>query len=178
MSRILSGKGRWPVVLLAGAIFLVIAAGGMMNRGTAVAQTDQPVNYSHKTHIDAGMQCVYCHSSALNSPIAGVPSVQKCIGCHEVIAPDNEDVQVLTGYWDRGEPIPWVRVNKQPDFVYFSHQPHVGASLSCENCHGEVGTMDLAEPVLEMDMGWCLDCHKQQNADVAPHLWDCLVCHQ
>ncbi len=178
MPRILSGLTRRSLLLLAVLILLAVAAAGIVNWKTAAAQTDQPVNYSHSVHIDAGMQCVYCHSSALRSPVAGVPSVQKCMGCHQVIATDNEDVQVLAGYWERNEPIPWERVNQEPDFVYFSHQPHMNASLSCENCHGDVGAMSVDKPVVDMDMGWCLDCHQQQGAEVAPHLWDCLVCHQ
>ncbi len=177
MPRILSGLKQRSMLLLVGFVLLMIVAVAVLNRETAVAQ-DQPLDYSHQVHIEAGTQCLFCHSSAARSPIAGVPSVQKCMGCHEVIATESDSVQTLTGYWERKEPIPWQRVNKQPDFVYFSHQPHVNSGLACENCHGEVSTMDLVEPVVEMDMGWCLDCHAQQDEEIAPHLWDCLVCHQ
>jgi hypothetical protein len=84
----------------------------------------------------------------------------------------------VAGYWERGEPIPWVRVNAQPDFVFFSHQPHLGAGLNCETCHGDVGSMTVARPAVKMDMGWCLDCHlKQPEAKVA-RLADCLTCHK
>ncbi len=177
MSRIVSGLRRQPVILLAGLVLVVVLVGGVVSRGTAVAQ-DQPLDYSHQTHIAAGMDCLFCHSSATRSQIAGVPSVQKCMGCHETITPESESMQTLQGYWERQEPIPWERVNKQPDFVYFSHQPHVNSGLACENCHGDVSSMDQAQKSVEMDMGWCLDCHAQQDEAIAPHLWDCVVCHQ
>jgi c(7)-type cytochrome triheme protein len=83
----------------------------------------------------------------------------------------------LTGYWNRQEPIPWVRVNRLPRFVYFSHQVHVvGGGLNCERCHGDVGQMTAVRPVLSMNMGWCLSCHEQQSD--AAQLRDCQVCHQ
>lgn len=177
MSRIMSGLRSRPILVVAGVVLAAIVVIALTNRNTAVAQ-EQPIDYSHKVHIDAGMECLFCHSGATRSPIAAVPSVQKCMGCHEVMATENESVQTLIGYWEREESIPWQRVNKQPDFVYFSHQPHVNSGLACESCHGEVGSMDIAEKTGEMDMGWCLDCHAEQHEDIAPHLWDCLVCHQ
>lgn len=142
------------------------------------AESDQPVPYSHRVHIGAGIQCLFCHSDAARSPIAGIPSVQKCVGCHQVIDSDSESVQVLLGYWERGEPIPWQRVNKQPEFVYFSHRPHLGAGLNCEICHGNVAAMDTVVPVYEMDMGWCLQCHEEQPTEKLARLVDCVTCHQ
>lgn len=144
----------------------------------ALAAPEQPLAYSHRVHVESGIQCLYCHSNALRSDIAGIPSVQLCMGCHEVIATDNPVVQEVAGYWERQEPIPWERVNVQPDFVYFSHQAHLGAGVSCETCHGPVGEMNSARPVVRMDMGWCLDCHLEQPADRVARLADCLACHK
>lgn len=159
-------------------IVFVLAAGVILTRAQVLAAPEQPITYSHRTHIEAGVQCLYCHSSALRSPVAGIPSVEKCMGCHSVIATDSPAIQEVTGYWERGEAIPWVRVNVQPDFVYFSHRPHLGASLNCEACHGDIGRMDAAEPVVKMDMGWCLECHLKQPEDKLARLADCLVCHK
>jgi hypothetical protein len=61
------------------------------------------------------------------------------MGCHTTIATDDESVQALTSYWDQNQPIPWNRVNQQPDFVFFSHQAPGG--INCETCHGDVGHM-------------------------------------
>ncbi|HET7011072.1 MAG TPA: cytochrome c3 family protein, partial [Anaerolineales bacterium] len=109
---------------------------------------------------------------------AGIPSVDKCMGCHSVIAADRPTIQAVADYAERGETIPWVRVNDQPEFVFFSHPPHLGAGLSCETCHGNVRGMDVARPVNRMDMGWCLDCHLAQPEDKVARLTDCLACHK
>ena len=74
--------------------------------------------------------------------------------------------------------IPWVRVNLQPDFVFFDHQPHLGASLNCETCHGAVGQMDVTRQTIKMDMGWCLECHVNQPEEKVARLADCLACHK
>src|SRR3990172_6269840 len=169
---------RWlfPVSLL--LIVVMVAGGILFTRAQILAAPEQPVAYSHQTHVQAGVQCLFCHSGALRSSAAGIPSVQKCMGCHAVIQTDDPVIQEVVRYWERGEPIPWVRVNVQPDFVFFSHQPHLGASLNCETCHGDVGNMTVARPAVKMDMGWCLDCHlKQPEAKVA-RLVDCLTCHK
>jgi hypothetical protein len=160
------------------AIFAVIvfSIGYMLSTARTQAATQQPFPFNHKIMVSQGIDCLYCHSDALRSPSAGMPSIQRCMGCHSVIATDSAAIKELTGYWDRKEPIQWVRVNQLPRFVYFSHEMHLHAGLNCENCHGDVGNMTVASPVVNMDMGWCLDCHKQQpNAD---QLTDCMVCHQ
>jgi c(7)-type cytochrome triheme protein len=99
------------------------------------------------------------------------------MGCHAVIATDAPGIQTVAEYWQRGEPIRWVRVNRLPRFVYFSHRVHVvAAALNCERCHGDVAHMKIAEPVAHINMGWCLDCHNQQPNSA--QLRDCVVCHQ
>jgi len=168
---------RW-LLFIPLLIVATVAGGVLLTRAQVLAAPEQPIAYSHRAHVQVGVQCLFCHSSALRSSVAGIPSVQKCMGCHAVIEADNPAIQEVARYWERGEPIPWVRVNTQPDFVFFSHQPHLGAGLNCETCHGEVGNMTVARPVVKMDMGWCLDCHlKQPEAKVA-RLTDCLTCHK
>ncbi|MCP4357098.1 MAG: cytochrome c3 family protein [Chloroflexi bacterium] len=163
------------LIVLAVAILL---AGGFLSQRSVRAQVDQPFPYSHRSHVSAGVECLYCHSDATRGPMATIPSMQKCMGCHQSIATEDPGVQQLTELWEHGKTIPWQRVNDQPDFVYFTHQPHLAAGESCETCHGNVSEMDTAQPYVEMDMGWCLDCHEQQPAEEVPHLWDCLVCHK
>ncbi len=168
---------RWLLIFL--ILFISGVVGGIvLTRIKVYAAPEQPIAYSHQPHVEAGMQCLYCHSSAMRSDIAGIPSVEKCMGCHAIIATDNEAVQALTGYWERGEPIPWNRVDKQPGFVYFSHQAHIGAGVNCETCHGDVGQMAVTRPALRMDMGWCLDCHLEQSQDKVARLADCVACHK
>ncbi len=168
---------RWALFLLL-AIAIGIAAGILFTRAQALAAPEQPIAFSHRAHVQAGVQCLFCHTSALRSPVAGIPSVQKCMGCHAIIATESQAVKALAGYWERGQPIPWNRVNRHLDFVFFSHQPHLGAGLNCETCHGDVGRMDAAQPVLRMDMGWCLECHLKQPEEKVARLTDCLTCHK
>ncbi len=169
---------KWLWRLLPIGLMALVVAAVFATRQMVLAAPEQPVAYSHQTHVEAGVQCLFCHASALRSSVAGIPSVQKCMGCHTEIAADRPAIQEVAQYWERGEPIPWVRVNVQPDFVYFSHQPHLGAGLNCETCHGEVGRMTVDRPALKMDMGWCLDCHLKQPPEKVTRLTDCLACHK
>lgn len=171
-------KRRWIPLLIIVLFIVVLAAGALLSRAQVLAAPWQPIEYSHQTHVGAGVQCLYCHTSALRSDIAGIPSVEKCMGCHNLIATESSEIQTLSGYWSRGEPIPWRRVSKQPEFVFFSHQAHLRAGESCETCHGDVGRMTVTRPVRKMDMGWCLDCHLEQPEEKVARLADCLACHK
>jgi len=166
----------WAAVPL--AIGFLAILGILGTRAQASAAPDQPIPFRHRVHASRGVTCLFCHPNAMRSSIAGIPSVQRCMGCHAVIATNSPRIQEVAGYFERGEPIPWVRVNSEPDFVFFSHQPHLSAGLNCETCHGDVGHMDAAQPVVRMDMGWCLECHLRQPEEKAARLTDCLVCHE
>jgi hypothetical protein len=161
--------GAFVVVLLVSAVYVLSAS-------QSRASPEQPLQFSHKSMVPKGIPCLFCHAGATRSPAAGIPSLQSCMGCHPVIAADKPGVQALTGYWERQQPVAWVRVNRLPRFVYFSHQVHVAAAgLNCERCHGDVGQMTVVRPVAKMNMGWCLRCHTQQSN--AAQLRDCIVCH-
>lgn len=168
---------RWALII-GGLILLGIIAGIVLTNSLALAAPTQPIPFSHRVHTQVGVQCLFCHTGASRSPVAGIPSVQKCMGCHTTIATNQKAIKEVADYYAKNQPIPWVAVNREPDFVYFSHQPHLGAGLSCETCHGEVGQMDVVHPVVNMDMGWCLNCHLQQSSDKVGRLTDCLACHK
>jgi c(7)-type cytochrome triheme protein len=98
------------------------------------------------------------------------------MGCHQYVATDKPAIKELAGYWERGEPIPWVRVNREPDYVYFNHASHIAGGVTCGACHGDVANMTVARPAARMNMGFCLNCHAdQENKDA---LYDCAVCHR
>ena len=171
-----AGLRRWIIAAIVGVVVLVGAYFIFVSRGKANPE-GQPINFPHKAMVQLGITCVYCHNTALKSPAAGMPSVQLCMGCHQTIDPTNPEIQKVKGYWDRQEPIPWNRVYQLARFVYFSHQAHVVVGgLNCETCHGDVGNMGTAVQVVQMNMGWCLNCHdKQPNA---AQLKDCIICHE
>lgn len=171
---------NWPVLwrLIAGVVLvmIVLVGGYLLFASRSRAAPQQPIPFNHQLMVSAGIQCLYCHNGATRSPAAGIPSVQKCMGCHTVIAADRPDIQKLAGYWERQEPIPWTRIYRLPRFVYFNHSVHVAAGLNCERCHGDVGNMVETHAVVDMNMGWCLGCHNQQSR--AAQLRDCAVCHR
>ncbi len=160
----------------AGAVIIVIIVILLVSSSTDAAY-EQPIAYSHAQHAgEYGIQCQYCHVGVTQGPVAGIPSVEKCMGCHTYIATEEEEIQKLADYYANEEPIPWVRVNHQPTFVYFNHSSHVAQGVTCGACHGDVAGMDVVEPVVNMNMGFCLDCHAEQDNKDA--LWDCVVCHR
>lgn len=78
--------------------------------------------------------------------------------------------------------IPWVRVHNLPDYVYFNHQAHVTAGVSCERCHGPVESMERMRQFTSLSMGWCVNCHREANeTGINGHAvhasTDCSVCH-
>lgn len=122
----------------------------------------QPILFSHRRHAGVyGIECLYCHSNTDRSPYAYIPSVQLCMGCHQVVKSGSPEIQTLRGYQERGEPVPWVRIYRLADFVQFNHAPHIRADLECQECHGPVETMDVVYRAAPLTMGWCLECHWQ-----------------
>jgi hypothetical protein len=133
----------------------------------------QPIDFSHHHHVtEIGLDCQVCHVYARRSPVAGIPSVQRCAGCHEQVLTEAPEVQKLLEFWEAEEPIPWVRVHDLPDHVRFSHKRHVLGGVDCAECHGDVGQMEAAVQVESLSMGWCLNCHQEREASR-----DCLICH-
>jgi hypothetical protein len=141
----------------------------------------QPLVYRHSQHIAAGASCLYCHAGATRGDVAGLPSTNKCMGCHLNVVPknpaDQNDINQLVAYWDKKEPIQWVQVTQMPDFVQFKHRPHMAAGVNCETCHGNVSQMGYATSY-NLNMGFCITCHRtQQPAERAVRLTDCTTCH-
>ena len=88
--------------------------------------------------------------------------------------------------WDEGsqsytgkiKPIEWVRIHNMPDFVYFNHSQHVVAGeqtimkakkvdVVCKACHGQVQEMDKVQMANNFTMGWCIECHRTTEVDMA-----------
>lgn len=154
-------------------LLLAVAAGIGVAAWPRPYAPEQPIAFSHKQHAtDFSIPCQYCHSGARRAPFAGVPSVERCMGCHRLVAFNKPEIKKLNGYWDRQEPIPWTKVYVLPRYVHFNHEPHIRAAVRCQDCHGRVETMTRVEKVSSLEMGWCLGCHRARGAPV-----DCLTCH-
>lgn len=166
-----------PAATLVLVVFVGIVAGFYAN---AAFFTDpspaQPIEFSHRVHAgDNEIPCLYCHVQARRSASAGVPSVNKCMGCHTDVATDRPQIAKLANYWATRDVIPWIKVHDLPDFVHFTHKRHVAAGIECQTCHGPVETMDVVSREAPLKMGLCLNCHKD-NAVV--NGTDCWTCHK
>ena len=139
------------------------------------ADVPQPIPFSHRIHAGINkIPCQYCHEYARRSQTSGIPPVSRCVGCHGAALVGG--LQPVTRPWmDHTQPpfeIRWNRVYTLPDFVRFTHRPHIAAGIACQTCHGPVQTMDRIEPVHEINMGFCLTCHTQRKVST-----DCVTCH-
>jgi hypothetical protein len=129
----------------------------------------QPVPYSHKLHAgNLGLDCRYCHSTVEFSAYAAIPSTETCMNCHTHIKAQSPQLQLVRESYATGQAIPWVRVHKLPDYVYFNHEAHVTAGVSCVKCHGRVDQMVEVRQVKPLSMAWCLDCHRNPAANIRP----------
>ena len=142
----------------------------------AGAAVRQPLKFSHKVHAEAA-KCEDCHTSVEKTASAGLPDVSVCMGCHEggPVSDSPEEKKLMTYIKDKKE-IGWIRLNKDPVHVYFSHARHVSVGkLTCDKCHGEMGK--IAKPpgraLVKVDMDYCMSCHKKNKVDTS-----CVICHR
>ncbi len=132
-------------------------------------QPRQPVAYSHKLHAgNLGLDCRYCHSTIERSAYAAIPSTETCMNCHTRVKADSPLLQLVRESYATGRPIPWVHIHKLPDYVYFNHQAHLNAGVSCVSCHGRVDQMAEVKQVKPLSMAWCLECHRNPAPNVRP----------
>ncbi len=77
----------------------------------------------------------------------------------------DEENQQYTG---ESQPVEWVRIHNLPDFAYFNHSQHVSvAGIECQTCHGPIEEMEVVEQFAPLTMGWCVNCHRETNIQVA-----------
>jgi hypothetical protein len=145
---------------------------------------EQPIHYSHKLHAGQyNLDCQYCHTGVLTGKKAAVPSLNVCFNCHEIVGDGIPEVEKLRTFWEENKVPNWVRIHNMPDHVKFSHQPHINALLkpgqptkeACMPCHGDIATMDVVEQAKPIDMGFCINCHRENKALGARI--DCSTCH-
>jgi hypothetical protein len=161
---------------LFGAVFILAAAGWALSAyvrspyATGVGvPIEQPVQFSHKHHVaDDGIDCRYCHTSVEESADAGIPPTKTCMNCHSILFTESKILEPVRESWRTGTPIPWARVHRLADFVYFNHSIHVKKGIGCSTCHGRVDQMPLMWQASTLLMEWCLECHRQPERFVRP----------
>ncbi len=153
-----------------------LAVAAALAASCEVPPVAQPLEFSHARHIKADMECISCHASVEDQAMATLPTIDKCMECHEEKRGESQAEPKVREYAQRGEEIPWQRVNLLPGHVYFSHAAHVTlGEMKCEQCHGAVDKVDVAltTPNIDLDMDACMACHDEKQADNG-----CLVCHK
>jgi hypothetical protein len=130
---------------------------------------EQPIPFSHAHHVGSmGIDCRYCHTGVDNSPHASVPPTKTCMNCHSQIWINSPTLEPVRESYRTNESIRWTKVHDLPDFVYFNHSIHVAKGVGCETCHGRVDTMPLMYQQSNLEMRWCLDCHRNPEKYVRP----------
>jgi hypothetical protein len=152
---------------------LLVAVAALRPTAASSEAPDQPIDFSHRDHIEQDrLACELCHSGVRRSAFAGMPPMERCMGCHRFVLPSNPEIMKLRRDYDAGKSVRWVKVYALPRFVQFSHAAHTSANVSCATCHGDVAAMDRVARVTPLTMGWCVQCHRETRAPD-----DCLICH-
>ncbi|MCB1309012.1 MAG: cytochrome c3 family protein [Leptospiraceae bacterium] len=146
---------------------------------------DQPIPFSHQIHAgDLNIDCQFCHTGVEKGPQAGIPDTATCMKCHTEVASDSPNIQFLRQTYAAGQPMHWVKVYDLPDHARFSHQPHIARGFDCTECHGDVANMEKIEVVPAFNMGWCVNCHRENTDQAVPpgnnttvKLTECGTCH-
>lgn len=150
----------------------------------------QPIAYSHKLHAgDMKIDCKYCHIGVEESKSATIPSLNICMNCHkgvqkastaegDDISPEiakiykaldyNPEKTGAEAFGPNPKPVRWVRIHNLPDHAYFNHSQHVKVGkLACQTCHGPIEKMEVVQQWSSLQMGWCIDCHRNAGIDAA-----------
>lgn len=158
------GAGLAPVFVF-GLLYLAFAPG---TSGVGY-QPPQPVEYSHALHAgELGIDCRYCHVGVETGASATLPSTSTCMNCHSTVKTESEKLALVRESFETGKPIEWVRVHDLPDYAYFDHSAHVRRGVGCESCHGRVDKMEVVHQAEGLNMGWCLDCHRDPDPHIRP----------
>ena len=141
---------------------------------------EEPIPFSHRVHAgEKEIGCVMCHDSVFTEASAGIPPLETCMLCHSRLIVTLPQIRKLRDHYYNKKPVFWRRAawagsgNLFPDFVYFNHSVHLNRSVDCGHCHGPVNRMDRIVPIQELNMGFCVNCHKHYNAS-----HDCFTCHR
>lgn len=179
-------KNRWVILIGNGVIGLLALLWWIDFARTQVGihqnyMPEQPIYFSHEIHAgNYEIDCQYCHTGAGIGKNAWVPSVNVCMNCHKAIqgidaggdysAAEAEfytgEIAKVRQHYEEGKPIEWVRVHNLPDHAYFNHSQHVVVGkVECQTCHGPVEEMGEVYQFAQLDMGWCINCHRDTQVD-------------
>ena len=134
----------------------------------------QPIPYSHNQHLAQGLVCGDCHVNPDQGALMTLPPTDTCMSCHKTSAAGQPSIQKLALFASSNTPIPWVRVYRLPEYVYWSHATHIQAGITCADCHGPVAERDvITQETNVASKPGCLSCHETRQV-----FTDCGACHE
>lgn len=136
----------------------------------------QPMAFNHALHMEADLKCLSCHPGGEDEMQAGFPALVDCLDCHGKPEGSHPDEPKIREFHLKKQEIPWIRVNRLPGHVYFSHAAHVTlAKMECRDCHQGIlsAKVPLVFPDANLTMADCMACHREKKASN-----DCNVCHK
>lgn len=151
----------------------VLGVIGWAQTENSPAAPEQPIPFNHRIHAEQGLKCSGCHEIKGRGFAAGYPDEAVCMACHRTVKADSPAIQKLSSHFQEKRPVPWVKVYRVPDFVWFSHRRHhKDAGIACEVCHGPIALRDVIVQEKPATMRSCMECH---NLHDAPN--ECNLCH-
>ena len=94
------------------------------------------------------------------------------MACHISIARDKPAIRKLAELAAAKQAIPWVRVYRLADFVFFDHRYHLMNQAKCQDCHGTVAEQDaVADELGATKMVFCQGWHAKMHASGGCTTW-------
>src|SRR6185436_12068195 len=84
--------------ILFAALAATIALRAQIPISPPVPGPEQPIPYSHKTHVSRGLDCRMCHVNPEDGKLMTFPKTTTCMGCHQTIAADRPAIQKLASF--------------------------------------------------------------------------------
>jgi len=157
-----------------GAAVLVLSAVALI---PSLGATRQPLAFNHNKHVEElGLPCTTCHLYAKTGIRATIPNIEVCRMCHAAPLTESEEEAHLVEHIQAEEAIPWRKIYRVPEHVFFSHRRHTAvAGVECETCHGDVGSLaaPFSQQMVKITMERCMGCHWEVEASN-----DCMSCHR
>ncbi len=201
--------GSLAVLAILGAVFAFIVTAWLEQPIPVLGfnqPVEQPISFPHTIHAGTGtytntvgesvqglgMDCTFCHRTVTMQANAGVPAVQFCAYCHQVIGGEDSEpltqVRAAAGIiGDDPHPIDWKRVHRMPDHVRFVHEPHIRYLTQHPNANIPEDLEELASKTSGVTIGAagvCSTCHgdvaaMEEVAQVAElKMGQCVDCHR
>ncbi len=190
-------KGLFPFFL--GCIF-ALTFGWWLFPKLMLKEQEQPVLFSHDTHLKNGLECTVCHYLRPDGSFSGIPTTEECTICHKVLLGKSlEEKEYFDVYISGNKDVAWLKYQKQPDNVFFSHAAHALQACNicheyseqelCTKCHINIVKSKNPAQVKEnrltsyttdtMKMWACEECHANPNhLDATSSSNACFVCHK